>query len=197
MSDYRQVFASVVADILGDHCTAERLGQVEGDLDRALWEKLGSAGLTRLGVAEQDGGSGGSFGDIAVLLRLTGEHSAQVPVAEGLLAAWLLAASRQPLPDGIATVGTGDVTATRSARGWRIAGVLRRVAYGHCADAIVGVARSPEGPLVFTVAPGDTTIVRVEKVAREPRDHMAIDVDVAGAANAAADVPDELTVVGA
>jgi acyl-CoA dehydrogenase len=196
MSDYRQVFAGVVADILGDHCTAERLGEFEGGLDRALWNKLGSSGLTRLGVAEEDGGSGGSFGEIAVLLRLIGEHSAQVPIAEGLLAARLLAASRQPLPDGILTVGVGDVAATRSARGWRIEGVLRRVAYGHCADAVVGIARSPEGPLVFMVAPGDTTIVRGANLAREPRDHMAIDVDLAEAVNAATELPAELAVRG-
>jgi acyl-CoA dehydrogenase len=179
MSDDLQALEETVADILRDHCTPERLAAADGSIDHGLWKVLAESGLIRVGVPEEIGGSGGSMVEAAVVLRLAGEYSAPVPIAEGgVLAGCLLAAAGLPLPDGVVTVGVGDVSAVRTGQSWRITGMLPRVAYARDADAIVGIANAEGHPVVFVVPRGETTVTPGSNLAGEPRDDVALDMSV-------------------
>lgn len=64
------------------------LGAVE---PLALWDRLRGLGLHRVGVAEERGGSGGTLGDLAVVVAALAEHGVGVPVVEASVAEWVLA----------------------------------------------------------------------------------------------------------
>jgi acyl-CoA dehydrogenase len=166
----------LVVALFRDYASHERLREYHGSMDGELWKALVESGLTRLGISEDTGGSGGGLPELAVVLHRAGEYSAQVPLAETILADAMLSSVDLPLPEGVVTVGLGDVSATRSGTGWRIEGELRRTAFARLSDSIVGVAGSAFGPLVFVVSSDDTTIAAGANLAGEPRDHVTIAV---------------------
>ncbi|MCU1690972.1 MAG: acyl-CoA dehydrogenase [Frankiales bacterium] len=137
---------AAVRDVLDDHCTPARLAAAEGSTDLRLWDVLHDNGLTLVGVPEEVGGSGGSLRDAATVLRVAGEYAAPVPLAESsLLAGWLLGVAGTPLPAGPVTTGHGEVTASRAEGGWRLDGVLSRVAGARTAESLVLLARDADG----------------------------------------------------
>ena len=60
-TDEVRALEQAVGDVLADHCTPERLAAAEGRVDRALWDVLAGSGLTRVGIDESAGGSGGGL----------------------------------------------------------------------------------------------------------------------------------------
>lgn len=179
MSRELQALDDAVTKILADHCTPDRIAAAETSIDRELWRILDKAGLLTVGVPERAGGSGGGLTEAMVLLRRAGEYAAPVPLAEsGILGGWLLAAAGLRLPAGILTVGQGEVAAKRQGRAWQLSGTLRRVAYARHADAVAGIARSPDGPCAFAVPVKEVAIAPGENLAREPRDTVTFDVTV-------------------
>ena len=104
-TDEVRALEQAVGDVLADHCTPERLAAAEGRVDRALWDVLAGSGLTRVGIDESAGGSGGGLTEAVAVLRLVGEHAAPVPLAEAtLLAGWLLDGSikaEETIVDGL------------------------------------------------------------------------------------------------
>ncbi len=69
-----------------------------------LWQALGEAGLPLAWVAEDCGGSGASLADGFALLNAAGRFAIAVPLAETMLAGWLLAQARISSPAGEMTV---------------------------------------------------------------------------------------------
>jgi acyl-CoA dehydrogenase len=198
--------AAAVKEVLGDHCTPERLAAAEGDTDLVLWKQLHDAGFTRVGIPEESGGSGGGLADVAAMLRVAGAYAAPVPLAEAtLLAGWLLAEAGLPQPDGLATTGQCEVEVEQVADGWRLAGTVRRVPGVQHADVVVVLA-SPKKPdegvssgecVVVAVPPGDCQVTPGHNLAGEPRDDVALDLVVASAAKVPARLTDELRLRGA
>lgn len=182
MSEHEAALAEAAADIFGDRCTGEWLAANEGALDAGLWAVLRDTGLTRVGVPEEAGGSGGSLADAAVLLRLAGAYSAQVPLAEALIGGWLAASAGLPLPNGILTLGLGALRADPAGGRWQITGTLPRVPYAAASDAIAGIAAGPNGPVVFVAPSPDACIRPGRNLAGEPRDDVTIDTHVTTAA---------------
>ena len=194
MSEHSAALEDAVTAMLARYCTDARLAETAGTLDSTLWSVLSDAGLTRIAVPESLGGDGGTLDDIAVVLRCAGEYCAAVPLAESLLGNWLLTAAGLPIPDGIMTVGTGNLLATPSNGGWDIAGALSRVAYGRGADVVAGLAGGPRGPVVFAAALERTTIRPGANLAGEPRDEIFVGSEaILAAADVGAEVGTELT----
>ena len=69
-----------------------------------LWRATEELGLPLIGIAEENGGSGGTLGDLLTVLRGAGRWAVPLPLAETSLAAWLLASSGAPVPAGPMTV---------------------------------------------------------------------------------------------
>jgi len=69
-----------------------------------LWQALSEAGLPLSWVPDDLGGSGASLADGFALLNAAGRFAVAVPLAETMLAGWLLAQARIASPDGEMTV---------------------------------------------------------------------------------------------
>ena len=70
----------------------------------ALWRATEEVGLPLIGVAEENGGSGGTLGDLLTVLQGAGRWTVPLPLAETSLAAWLLASCGAQVPAGPMTV---------------------------------------------------------------------------------------------
>jgi acyl-CoA dehydrogenase len=148
---------------------AERLFGAHRDAP-ALWDALAQAGYDRALAAD---GAGVELSDALSLLFSAGRHALPAPLAETMLAGWLLAAAGLAQPAGpltVAPVRAGDaVTATRDGKRWRLQGKAHRVPWARRAAAIVVVADR----LVAIAAPADCRITGGANLAGEPRDDVA------------------------
>ena len=93
--------ARIFAD-LADPQTVNRAAN--GAWREPLWQALSEAGLTLAWVPEAHGGAGASLADGFEILTVAGRFAAPVPLAETLLAGWLLARAGVSAPAGAMTV---------------------------------------------------------------------------------------------
>jgi len=197
--------------------TAERLFAAEvnptvlreaeaGQWPAGLWDAAATAGLTAALVPEDAGGSGLRACDAMSLVRVAAAHAAPIPLAETMLAGWLLARAGLEVPEGrplaIAPVRRRDrlgIAATASGR-WRLTGKAARIPWARSAAALAVVADGPQGVHVVCLPAGAFGITPAANLAGEPRD--AIEVDAVVGADAVAPAPsgfgdDELHAAGA
>jgi len=190
MSDTRDLLLDAAERLFAGQCTPEVLRRADqGEFPQALWDAVAKAGYGDALLPEAAGGPGLEVSDALSLLVSAGRHAAPVPLAETMLAGWLLAAAGLPRPAGplaIAPVREGDeVAARRDGARWRLDGVARRVPWASRAAGIAVLARDGEGNVVALVAPQDCRISPGANVAGEPRE----DVEFGGAVADAAAVP--------
>lgn len=172
------------------HCDMATLRAADqGSWPAALWAAIEEAGLTRALVPEAAGGFGVTVTDALSLLRVAGAHAVPAPLAETMLAGWLLAGAGLAIPDGPLSVGPvreGEtVSLTRAGDGWRVAGTLTRVPWGRAVTALAVSAQHKGEPWVALVGQDAWSVEAGENVAREPRDTVRLD----GVALAAAQAP--------
>jgi acyl-CoA dehydrogenase len=79
------------------------------DNSSRLWQALYEAGLTRTWTSDTLNGAGATLADGFEVLRIAGQFAVSVPLAETLLAGWLLEKASIPLPNGIMAVAPVDV----------------------------------------------------------------------------------------
>mgnify|MGYP005838243653 CR=1 FL=1 len=183
MSEFRNMLGETVERLLADHAPKEvGLAAEEGTWPGALWTALEENGLTRLMVSEEKGGAGGNWGDALVLLRAQGRHAAPVPLAETLLAGWLLSEAGLDVPEGPLTILTG-VSLNGTDGSWTLHGTARHVPWGHKAVGGVALVEAGDGIQHVVYAPLDGLPVTKEvNTAREPRDTIVFDyLDVTAA----------------
>lgn len=169
---------SEMRTILAD--TATRVMSGAGDaFSPRLWRALEEAGLAAAGVAEDKGGAGADLGDAMAILRVAGSHALPAPLAETMLAAWLLSESELAVPPGPLTVAPVERAAlpklARTREGWRLAGTARFVPWARDAAAIAVLAAHDGSVMVARVAPGRCALERGETLADEPRDDLRFD----------------------
>ncbi len=97
--------ARIFAD-LADPQTINRArdGAKDGTWKEPLWRALAAAGLPLAWVPEDLGGSGASLADGFAVLGTAGRFALAVPLAETLLAGWLLSRAGLASPSGTMTV---------------------------------------------------------------------------------------------
>lgn len=167
-------------DLLGD--TADRIFDAWAD-HADPWRVAEDAGLTRIGISEEAGGSGGGLHDAAEVLRWSGFHAVPAPLAETLwLAGPLLAAARLPIPDGPLTAAwadAGQVRLVADADGsWSLDGEFARVPWARDVARIAVVV----GDRLCSIAPDACEIAPGANLVGEPRDtvrcnQLRIDAD--------------------
>ena len=158
------------------HCdTATKRTADQGIWPTALWAAVEEAGLHRALVPEEAGGFGVPVADALSLLKIAGAHALPLPLAETMLASWLLAGAGLEIPDGPLTAGPvrdgESVVLTAVDGGWRVSGTLTRIAWARNVDHLVILADSRValvGKESWSIEPG-------ENVAREPRDTVHFD----------------------
>ncbi len=153
---------------------------------RAAWQAVEDNGLTRAWIAEAAGGAGASLVDGFAILTAAGEVALDVPLAETLLAGWLLAAAGMAVPGGkLAPIGGAGVEIA----GGQLRGRASRVAFAREADRLVVCGSRAGAGFVALVDRAACRIEPRDNLAGEPRDTVVLD----GAAPVAlADAPGDL-----
>jgi acyl-CoA dehydrogenase len=181
MSETRGLIHEAAERLFEKHCSADTMRRADaGEFPQGLWRALTQAGYASALVPESAGGTGLETSDALSLLISAGRHAVPAPLAETMLAGWLLSAAGIALPDGPLTVAPvrerDAVSASREGAGWRLQGNAGRVPWAKGSAAIVVLARCEERHVVALAAPGDCRIAAGANLAGEPRD----DVDFSG-----------------
>jgi len=175
-SDEQQAAIDLARQILSDHCTPQRLREIElgggPRFDRALWEKLAEAGLIAAGIPEEEDGTGLGFLTVAGIIEEVGRSAAPVPLLESAvlgalpLAAfgspeqrkeWLPRAGRGEVVLSAALVephrepGSPETRAVRDGAGFRLSGRKLCVPAGPIADLLLVPALLDDELGVFLV----------------------------------------------
>jgi alkylation response protein AidB-like acyl-CoA dehydrogenase len=99
------IVATTAARIFADLADPQEINRArDGAWKTPLWQALSDAGLTLAWVPEQQGGAGAELADGFAVLGVAGRYAAAVPLAETLLAGWLLSRAGLACPPGAMTV---------------------------------------------------------------------------------------------
>ena len=141
-----------------ERCTYEVVQAAEADgWSPTVWSAVADAGYESL--AEMP------LADGLAVLTVAGEHAAPVPLAETLLAGWLV---DEPLSGPVSVAPASDLRLHDD----RVSGTAARVPWGRAVDRIVAVI---EGQAVVLAAASATRIERHVNLAGEPRDTLLFD----------------------
>lgn len=178
MSNERSILVETATRVFQDRYTAETRAAVErGVWPAEVWQTLEETGLTLAAIPEEMGGAGGSLGDAAAILRVAGRQAVSLPLAETLLAGWLLSSCGRKVPRGpltVAPVRTDEqVVFRRDGQGWVLGGLARRVPWARHARHLVVVGRTTDG-VIGLVPASSCRITPGRNLAGEPRDDVAI-----------------------
>ncbi|MGH6725148.1 MAG: acyl-CoA dehydrogenase family protein [Pseudolabrys sp.] len=134
-----------------------------------LWRALTEAGLTLAWVPEHLGGAGGTLADGFAILGVAGRYALPIPLAETLLAGWLLARANIASPAGPMTVAPARPNETIEIGGnGRLNGRALAVPFGREAEHIAVLASGGKGTAVALVATADCRLGDGHNLAREP-----------------------------
>lgn len=157
-----------------------------------LWSAVEEAGVPRALLTENDGGFGFSPRESLSIVRIAAGHAAPAPIAETMLANWLLATAGLDPAKGPAAAVVVPVIGGRHAE--RLGGTTRRVPWGRQLKTVA--ALTTDG-LLFRLESG--WICRHGmNLAEEPRDDLDFDMPLSEAISAPSPVdPDTLFALGA
>ena len=99
------LIADTTRRILGDLADPQTVNKAGDGWKAPAWAALEDAGLTLAWVPESLGGAGAEVADGFAVLRQAGRFAAAVPLAETLLAGWLLSRAGIAAPKGAMTCG--------------------------------------------------------------------------------------------
>jgi acyl-CoA dehydrogenase len=108
VSESDHIAAETTARIFADFADPQTVNKATDDhWKEPLWRALSKAGLPLAWVGEQFGGSGASLADGFEILNAAGRCAVAVPLAETMIAGWLLARAGIVAPEGTMTVAPG------------------------------------------------------------------------------------------
>ena len=185
---------SIIVDtatrIFADLCEAATVNAAEeGQWPQVLWDALEESGLTLTWVPDELGGAGAEVIDGFAVLRVAGRATAPVPLAETLMAGWLLAQAKLDAPAGPMTIapvfedGHIELLPDRTLRGR-----ARQVPFARNAGHIVVLAFQEGNPAVALVPAAGLAIGHGKSLAGEPRDTVTFDGAAAVATAPVADL---------
>ena len=202
MDNTTDMLRDTATKLFAEYTTATALREAEqGVWPAKAWAAVAEAGLHRALVDEDAGGYGLAVADSLSLLRVAGEFALPLPLAETMLAGWLLAGARVAIPDGpltVAPVAGEGLAMTRDGSGWRLRGSAARVPWGRDAVGAAVLAEAEGTPMIALVPATAWRAEPGENIAREPRDTLHIDAVLASDAVGPARVgPARLRAAGA
>ncbi|HEY0912178.1 MAG TPA: acyl-CoA dehydrogenase family protein [Bradyrhizobium sp.] len=177
----RDLLIDACTRILQEHEFRAQAQPESGTMSWELWAALEQTGFTDL-LGIPSGDDTPSLGDVIAVIARVAESTAPVPLAETLLAQYILrsAAKRAIGPRTLLNVGSSEGLSLQSVGGvWRIRGRARRVPWArHCASLVV-VVPTAAGALAATVPIGGSQITLGANLAGESRDDLVFDDAIA------------------
>jgi acyl-CoA dehydrogenase len=105
VAESENIVVETAEKIFSDLADAQTINRDnKGEWKAPLWQALSEAGLPLAWVPEDCGGSGASLAEGFGVLSAAGRHAIAVPLAETMLAGWLLAQAKISSPEGEMTV---------------------------------------------------------------------------------------------
>ena len=151
------IVAAAAERIFADLADPQTVNQTHNGAWRApLWQALTDAGLPLAWVPEELGGAGASLSDGFAILGVAGRFALAVPLAETLLAGWLLARAGLAAPAGAMTVAPARPADRIVLNGdGSLSGRATAVPFAAQAEHIAVLAEDESGAAVALVAAKD------------------------------------------
>ena len=172
---------SIIVDtatrIFADLCEPATINAAEeGVWPAELWNTLEESGLPLTWVPDALGGAGADIIDGFAVMRVAGRAAAPVPLAETLLAGWLLAQAGIEVPAGPMTLAPvhEDGNLQLGADG-KLKGRARHIPFARQARHIAALAMQNGAPVVALVAVEGLGITPGASLAGEPQDTVSFD----------------------
>lgn len=163
----REATARLFADIL---TPAARAAAAEGGLPQALWSAVEELGLPSAMLPEEAGGFGIPIADALSLIAVAGEYALPLPLADTMLAGFLLTKARLNVPLGPMAVAQGaEVTVAADGR---VTGRAWGVPWGRHVRAIAILAEADGTPFVVCLPQEELTVEPDANIAGDPRDNV-------------------------
>ena len=171
------IIVDTATRIFADLCEPQTVNAAEeGRWPEELWNALEESGLTLTWVPDNLGGAGADIADGFAVLRVAGRFAAPVPLAETLLAGWLLAQGGIAAPQGPMTAAPihEDGNITLGADG-KLRGRARHIPFARNARHIAVLAKRAGEPVVALVEAAGLAITHGASLAGEPQDDVSFD----------------------
>ena len=193
------IIVDTATRIFQDLCEPNTVNEAEqGVWPMALWDALEESGLTLTWVPDEFGGAGASLADGFAVLRAAGRFAAPVPLAETLMAGWLLTQAGIAVPGGPLTIAPIHADGRIALGGDGVlSGRARQVPFARNAGHMAVLTHRGNETMVALVAATGLPISQSMSLAGEPRDDVTFDGAVAEAVRPAAVDQDGLVCFGA
>ena len=176
MSD-DNIIIDATTRILQDLCDPQTVTNATDDSWKApLWSALEESGLTQAWTPDELGGAGATVIDGFDVLQFSGQFAVPVPLAETLLAGWLLSRAGLVVPMGamtIAPVRAGEIL-TMGDDG-ALSGTARDIPFADEAGKIAVLARRGEDYVVALVDRSACAVSEGSSLANEARSRVGFD----------------------
>ena len=176
MTQTGDIIAEVTRRIFRDLGDPQTLnGALDERWRTPLWRALEESALTKAWVPETLNGAGGSIADGFEILRIAGESAVSLPLAETLLAGWLLSRAGISVPQGmlsIAPVREGE--RLRVGDDGKLSGLAASVPFARDAGHLAVVAQQGDKATIALVERGHCAIGPRTSIACEPRDDVTL-----------------------
>ena len=175
MSD--NIIVDTATRIFSDLCEPQTINAAEeGRWPEQLWSALEESGLTLAWVPDHLGGAGADMADGFAVLRVAGRFAAPVPLAETLMAGWLLAQAGISAPPGPMTIAPVHEDGKIQLGGdGKLQGRARHIPFARTAKHVAVLANKNGAPIVALVAAEGLGIRQGTSLAGEPQDTVSFD----------------------
>jgi acyl-CoA dehydrogenase len=176
-SESGHIVAETAARIFADLADPQTINQAKDGVWKApFWQALERAGLPLAWVPEHLGGSGAGLADGFAVLGAAGRFALAVPLAETLLAGWLLARAGLKAPEGAMTVAPArPADRIRLGRGSQLSGRARSVPFAADARHIAVLAEADAGAMIALVAAKDCRLDDAHNLAGDAANAVSFD----------------------
>ncbi len=177
MSETSAIVAETAARIFEDLADPQTVNQAKDESWQApLWESLEESGLTLAWVPETLGGAGASLADGFEVVKVAGRFASPVPVAETLLAGWLLSEAGLESPSGAMTIApsrwSDDIRIDASGV---VSGKARAVPFAKKSAHVAVLAEGPKRPTIALVKLADARLGDGRNLAGDSSSEVAFD----------------------
>lgn len=177
MAESDNIIVETAEKIFADLADPQTINHDKKDAWKApLWQALTDAGLPLSWVPEDCGGSGADLADGFALLNSAGRYAVAVPLAETMLAGWLLAQAKITSPGGEMTVlpASPRDKITLNADG-SLSGRARNVPFGKAAKHFAVLAHGNGGVSIALIDAGQARIEAGLNVGYDNSDIVTLD----------------------
>jgi alkylation response protein AidB-like acyl-CoA dehydrogenase len=170
------IIVDTATRIFADLCEPATVNAAEeGTWPTALWDALEESGLTLTWVPDTLGGAGAELLDGFAVLRAAGRANAPVPLAETLMAGWLLAQAGIEAPGGPMTIAPVHADGRIEIAEGGLRGRARHIPFARNAEHLVVLGNGKDGASVALVAAGNLAISPGASLAGEASDTVSFD----------------------